>query len=353
MRVARLFGIGDIRIQSEPPPVSAAEHSLVRVTAVGICGSDLHWFGEGGIGDAALTRPLVLGHECAGVIMDGPRAGTRVAIDPALPCGRCESCLEDNPNLCLAIRFAGHGDQDGGLRELMSWPTHRLHDLPDGISDAGGAVLEPLGVAIHAIDLAHLRVGSAVAIVGAGPIGLLLVQAVRAAGATAVYVVEPLSHRRQAALDRGADLAVAPADAPSIVDATGGRGVDAAIEIAGTDDAVDMAMRLARPGVRVVLAGIPDQDRTSFSASTARRKGLSIMMSRRMKEVYPRAIALARTGLVDVESLVTERFELAEANAAFASAQARRTLKTVIEIRTGTGTTGDRPQSTLDDGNDL
>jgi len=338
MRVARLFGIGDIRVQSEPDPLPGPDESLVRVTAVGICGSDLHWFGEGGIGDAALTRPLVLGHEYAGVILDGPRAGTRVAIDPALPCGHCESCVEGNPNLCLAIRFAGHGHSDGGLRELISWPSHRLHDLPDTISDAGGAVLEPLGVAIHAIDLAHLRIGGTVAVIGAGPIGLLLVQAVRAAGASAVFVVEPLPHRRQAAIDRGADLAVPPAEAQSIVDATAGRGVDAAIEIAGTDDAVDTALRLARPGVRVVLAGIPDQDRTSFSASTARRKGLTIMMSRRMREVYPRAIALARAGVVDVESLVTERFELADAADAFAAAQARRSLKTVVEIKAGGGT---------------
>src|SRR4051812_10111449 len=181
MRVARLFGIGDIRVLSEPDPLPGPGENLVRVTAVGICGSDLHWFGEGGIGDAALTRPLVLGHEYAGVVVDGPRAGTRVAIDPALPCGHCESCLEGNPNLCLAIHFAGHGDTDGGLRELITWPSHRLHDLPDSISDAGGAVLEPLGVAIHAIDLAHIRIGGAVALVGARPIGVLLGPAGRGA----------------------------------------------------------------------------------------------------------------------------------------------------------------------------
>jgi L-iditol 2-dehydrogenase len=339
MRVARLFGIGDIRVDTEadpgPPP---AGHSRVRVTAVGICGSDLHWFGEGGIGDAALASPLVLGHECAGVIVGGPRDGERVAIDPALPCGRCELCVEGSPNLCLRIRFAGHSTQDGGLRDFLHWPDERLHPLPDTISDAGGAVLEPLGVAVHAIDLAHVRVGGTVAIVGAGPIGQLLVQAVRAAGATSVYAVEPLRHRRQAALDRGADLSVDPAAVESIMDSTAGRGVDAAIEIAGTDDAVDIAMRLVRPGGRVVLAGIPVDDRTSFPAAVARRKGLTILMSRRMKEVYPRAIELVRRKLVDVESLVTERFELADAAKAFAAAQARRSLKVVVELRPTTGT---------------
>jgi L-iditol 2-dehydrogenase len=333
MKVARLFGVGDIRVVEEPGPGPPPPgHSLVRVTAVGICGSDLHWFGEGGIGDAALAGPLVLGHECAGIVVTGPQAGVRVAIDPAQPCGHCESCVEGHPNLCLAIRFAGHGDTDGGLREFLTWPDHRLHALPASISDAGGAVLEPLGVAIHAVDLARIRLGSTVAVIGAGPIGLLLIQAVRAAGAVAVYSIEPLVHRRQAALDRGADLAVPPAAESSIMDATRGRGVDTAIEIAGTDDAVDSALRLARPGARVVLAGIPDHDRTSFPASVARRKGLSILLSRRMKEVYPRAIALAEHKLVDVESVVTERFPLAGAAAAFAAAAGRTGLKTVIEV---------------------
>ena len=106
-------------------------HSLVRVTAVGLCGSDLHWFAEGGIGDAVVTSPLVLGHELAGVVERGPRAGTRVAIDPAQPCLTCESCRRGHPNLCPTVRFAGHGGQDGGLRDLMAWPDELLYPLPD------------------------------------------------------------------------------------------------------------------------------------------------------------------------------------------------------------------------------
>src|SRR5690349_6455588 len=150
MRVARLYGAGDLRVSQEPDPIDVpAGHRRVRVTAVGLCGSDLHWFAEGGIGDAVVGEPLVLGHEFAGVLDDG----TRVAVDPAIPCGVCASCLEGHPNLCPAVRFAGHSTQDGGLRELLVWPAHRLHPLPDTISDAGGAALEPLGVAIHAFDL--------------------------------------------------------------------------------------------------------------------------------------------------------------------------------------------------------
>ena len=318
MRAARLFGTGDLRVVDEAAPADPPSgHSLVRMTAVGLCGSDLHWFAEGGIGDAGLTRPLVLGHEFAGVIESGPRAGTRVAVDPAIPCGVCESCHEGNPNLCPTVRFAGHGNNDGGLRELLVWPDRQLFELPDAISDAGGAVLEPLGVAIHAFDLGHVKIGARVAVVGCGPIGLLLVQLARAAGATSVLAVEPLAHRRAAAVKYGADLEPEGQ-------------YDVAFEVAGTDAAVDTAMRLVRPGARVLLAGIPDGDRTSFSASIARRKGLSLVLVRRMKDVYPRAIALVERGLVDVESLVSDRFALDDAAEAFRFAVARTGLKTVI-----------------------
>ncbi len=140
MRVARLFAAGDVRLVEEPVPKAVPEgHSLVRGTAVGLCGSDLHWFAQGGIRDAVLKDPLVLGHEFAGVIAAGPRAGTRVAVDPAIPCGACATCQEGNPNLCPTVRFAGHGSTDGGLREFLVWPDRQLHPLPDGISDADSA----------------------------------------------------------------------------------------------------------------------------------------------------------------------------------------------------------------------
>jgi L-iditol 2-dehydrogenase len=331
MRVARLYGVGDLRVDEEPILDAPAGHSLVRVTAVGICGSDLHWFAEGGIGDAGLTAPLVLGHECAGVVEQGPLAGRRVAIDPAIPCGVCETCRRGWQNLCPEIRFAGHGVTDGALRDVMAWPDHLLHPLPDGVSDVAGAMLEPLGVALHAVDLGHVRAGGSVAIVGCGPIGLLAVQLVRAVGAATVVAVEPLAHRRRAALGFGADIAMTPeqAHAGALEDVR----VDVAIEIAGTDDAIAVAMQAAAPGARVVLAGIPDTDRSSFPASVARRKGLTILMSRRMNGTYPRATALVRRGRIEVEPIVTDRFELARADAAFTAAAGRTGLKTVVEIR--------------------
>ncbi len=332
MKVARLHGPADIRLGNEAMPESAPGESLVRVTAVGVCGSDLHWFDDGGIGDAQLHDPLVLGHEFAGVVEGGPLDGQRVAVDPAIPCGVCVQCLEGNHNLCPTVRFAGHGSTDGALREYLSWPTRLLHRLPDQISAAAGAALEPLGVAIHAFDLGHVRVGASVAVVGCGPIGLLLTQLARAAGAASVVAVEPLSHRLDAAKAFGADLALTPQQvhAGGIADAVPA-GVDVAFEVAGADDAVLSAMQAARPGARIILAGIPAGDSTTFSAALARRKGLSLVLVRRMNEVFPRAIRLVEQGLVDLDAVITQRFALDDVQQGFVAASGRVGLKCVIE----------------------
>ena len=314
-----------MRVADEDVPAPGAGESLVRVEAVGICGSDLHWFEEGGIGDAQIGNPLVVGHEFAGVVEGGPLDGRRVAVDPALHCGHCDRCLEGNQNLCVNVVFAGHGSCDGGLRRYLTWPTEALHPLPDSMDGVAGAMLEPLGVAIHAHDLGHVHLGSDVAVVGCGPIGLLQIEVARAAGARVVLAVDPLPHRRAAAERAGAERVLAPEDVPDDV------GVDVAFEIAGTDPAVDTSMRVARAGARVVLVGIPSDDRTSFGASLARRKGLTIVMARRMKTVYPRAIRLVDRGLVDVDWLTSHRFPLAQAGEAFAVAAARTGLKVVVE----------------------
>jgi L-iditol 2-dehydrogenase len=325
MTVARLHGVRDIRIHAEPVPDVAPGEELVRITAVGLCGSDLHWFAEAGIGDARLTRPVVPGHEFAGVIESGPRRGLRVAVDPALPCRECEICMGGYRNLCPDVVFAGHGGQDGGLRQFLSWPSWALHPLPDTLSAADGAMLEPLGVALHALDLGHLRFGATAAVVGAGPIGLLLAQAARRAGAARVVVVEPRAHRRDAAKRLGADVVLDVAEPADDI------GADAVFELAGTDEAVEIAIRAARPGARVVLVGIPDGDRTSFQASMARRKGLTLALVRRMNEAYPRAIRLAQQGLIDVSSLVSHRYPIDSAAEAFAVAADRTSLKVVVE----------------------
>jgi L-iditol 2-dehydrogenase len=334
MRALRLHGVGDLRLADEPPPVAAAGEALLRVTAVGICGSDLHWYDESGIGDAVLARPLVLGHEAAGVIMSGPRAGQRVAIDPQVPCGACETCAEGRGHLCPRVRFLGHGVNDGALRDRLAWPERNLVPLPDAIDDVGGALLEPLGVAIHALDLARLRPGATIGIFGAGPIGLLLVQLALAAGARSVVATDRLAHRVEAARAFGAiaEQVRGGDERAALLDALGGRGLDAAIEIAGDDDALATAIVLARPAATVVVAGIPAGDDSTISASIARRKGLDLRFSRRMNRTYPRAIALAATGRVDLAAVVTQRFDLAEFERAFRHASRRDGQKVVITI---------------------
>jgi L-iditol 2-dehydrogenase len=331
MRVLRLHGKGDLRLHDEERPGLRAGETLVRVGAVGLCGSDLHWFGEGAIGETPLIRPLVLGHEFAGVTEDG----RRVAVDPAVPCQACPLCLEGHPNLCEEVRFAGHGENDGGLREWMAWPERCLVPLPAGLSDADGALLEPLGVALHAVDLAHLRPGARVGVFGCGPIGLLIVQAARLCGASQIVATDLAErpHRLEAARRLGA-LAF-PAEqgreAKVIRDAASGRGLDVALEAAGENAAVDAAVDAVRPGARVVLAGIPAEERTSFVAATARRKGLTLALARRMKHTYPRAIRLVESGQVDLGSVVTHRFPLERGADAFAVAARREGLKVLVQ----------------------
>lgn len=334
MKTIRLHGVRDLRLHTEPRPVPARGEILLQVTAVGICGSDLQWFSRAGIGDARLTKPLVLGHEFAGVIESGEQRGERVAVDPAVPCNVCQYCREGNPNLCINLRFAGHGADDGALREEMSWPASCIHPLPDSLTDGDGAMLESLGVAIHALDLGHVKPGMTVGVFGCGPIGLLVLQLAKVAGATQVIVTDKLAHRLDFASSFGATAvfhANEGEESVEVCSATGEQGVDVAFEAAGDNDAVEAAIKSTRPGGHVVLIGIPEDDRTLFTASTARYKGLTIKIVRRMKHSYPRAIRLVKHGLVDVRSLVTHRFPLAEYEKAFTVAQRREGLKVLIE----------------------
>jgi len=332
MKTVRLHASGDLRLNDEPVPTPAKGEALLRVTAVGVCGSDLHWFSESGIGDARLEQPLVLGHEFAAVRMDD---GQRVAVDPAIPCGDCDLCRAGHPNLCPQVCFAGHGRLDGALREQMTWPASLLYPLPDTLSDADGALLEPLGVALHAVDLGHLRLGTRVGVFGCGPIGLLIIQLARLAGAAQIIATDPLPYRLEAARSFGATHAILAdngLEAPEVWETTARRGVEVAFEAAGENAAVETAVHAAKPGGELVLVGIPTDDRTSFSATAARRKGLTLRLCRRMKHTYPRAIALVEQSRVDVHSLVTHRFPLEQAQRAFEVAARRQGLKVILEI---------------------
>lgn len=335
MKALRLRGVGDLRLESEARPKPSEGEVLLRTTAVGICGSDLHWVEEASIGDAQLSKPVVLGHEFSAVVEApaSPMDGQRVAVDPAIPCLECDYCRAGNPNLCTRLRFAGHGSQDGALREYLAWPQRCLHPLPASISDEGGALLEPLGVALHALDLGKVTPGDAVGVFGCGPIGLMILQLARLSGATEIVVSERLPHRLEIALEMGASrgfLVTGDADQSAVEQAIGHYGVDVAFEAAGDNQAVETAITAVKPGGRVVLVGIPSADWTAFTASTARRKGVTIKLSRRMRFTYPQAIQLVEEGLVDVRSLVTHRYPLVEFEQAFQVARLREGLKVII-----------------------
>lgn len=330
----RLTGIGRLDQVRVPVPAPADDEALIRVLAVGLCGSDAHWFEEGEIGDAVLGEGLILGHELSGVIESGPRRGERVAVDPSIPCRACQFCLSGRSNLCADLRFAGHGRTDGGLRGHLVWPERCLVPIPDHVSDEAGALLEPLGVALHTIDLGRPEKDERVVVVGAGPIGLLVVAALRARRVGPILATDRLSHRLRAALEMGASHAVAATEDDDELEALaalvdGGAGL--VIETAGNDMALGSALAAARPGGRVVLAGIPSDDRSRFVASTARRKELTLSMCRRMLPGdLERAAALAGEGKVDLDALVSHRYPLAAGDQAFSTLVERSGLKVMV-----------------------
>jgi L-iditol 2-dehydrogenase len=214
----------------------------------------------------------------------------------------------------------------------MVWPEHLVHDVPDRLTDDEVALLEPLAVALHAIGLGHVRAGSVAGVFGCGPRGLLIVQALLAEGTGSVVATDPLAHRVAAASSLGARGIVARGgqERDEVVDATEGHGIDVAFEVSGADPALDVAIATAVPGARVVLVGIPDGDRTSYTASAARRKGLSLVLVRRAPPMHDRAVRVALGDRVDLSGLITSRHRLAGFDAAFAALDARSGLKVII-----------------------
>ena len=341
MLVLRLHPDRAIRPHDEPVPEPGPGEALIRVTAVGLCGSDRHWVVDGGIGDAVLDAPLILGHEFAGVVETGGLRGRRVAVDPAVPCRSCEPCVTGAVNLCLRTRFAGHGRTDGALREYIAWPEAELYPLPDHLDDPLGALVEPLAVAIHGMDLARLAPGATVGVIGCGPIGLLVVALARLAGAATVIATDPSRHRFDAAAHLGAsdtiEAHVDARDGEAVLVATKGRGLDVVFDVAGEAAAVECAVASTRPGGRVVLLGIPSDDRTVFPASVARRKGLTFKLARRSTpDSFERAVRLAEAGSIDLASLVTLRVPLTDGARAFNALVTRDGLKTIVEPASAT-----------------
>ncbi len=341
-RAARLHGRRDLRVHEEPRPSPAPGELLLRISAVGLCGSDLHWYADGSIGETGLAAPLVLGHEFGAVVVGGARDGERVAVDPADPCEACPQCLGGIGRLCERMRFAGQSPTDGALQTWLAWPASRCVPVPPSIPDEQVPLLEVLGIAVHALDLAGIRIddgspagaghgrGLIVGVYGAGPIGLVLIRALRAAGVATIVATDHLGHRVDAARASGATTALlVPAEGRDPALAVP---VDIAFECAGDDSALETAVRAVRPGGRVLLLGIPVGDRTAFPAGAARRRELALQLVRRMEAGdLARAVGLVANGQVSLEGLVTHRFALRDAPTAFAALARRDGLKIVVE----------------------
>jgi len=331
MRVSVLDRPGELVLRERPVPAPAAGHVLVAVRSVGVCGSDVHYFIHGRIGDFVVREPLVLGHEVSGLIVavgagvDGGRIGSRVAVEPGASCGVCEQCKAGRYNLCPDMQFFATPPVDGALAEYVEVRADLAFDLPDSVSDDAAALLEPLSVGIWANRKAGVTAGRRLLIAGAGPIGLVTAQVARALGATAIVVSDIAPHRLAAARASGATAALPAADV-----ATAGRDFDAFIDCSGAPPAISAGLRALRPAGVAVLVGMgPDELVLPFGVLQQRE--LTVTGTFRYANTWPTAIALAASGAVDVDALVTDRYPLAEAARALASTTTAGTIKSVIE----------------------
>ena len=327
MKAAILKGPRRVEFGTRPDPVLQPDEALVEVKAVGICGSDLHVYRHGGFGDFVVDD-LVQGHEPAGVVIETGstvrhlKAGDRVAIEPGIYCGCCEPCRTGRPNICPNVKYLSARTVDGAFCEYLARPAETLVKLPDSLSFEDGAMLEPLAVAVHSMRASGLRLGDHVAILGAGSIGLCLLQAARCAGATRVYVFDRLDYRLEAARRLGADEvanteSVAPLEA--LADWTRGRLCDRVFEAAGTPETFHQAMQLPALGGTVVLVGLCAGD-IALPFERARAGEVNIVTLRREAHAYRAALELVEAGRADVRSFITHRFPLARTGEAMETA---------------------------------
>lgn len=312
-------------MHEEPIPEPADGEVQIQIKSVGVCASDVHYYRDGRIGSTVVTSPVVLGHEASGIVTavgDGVadlRVGDRVAIEPAKPCMKCEWCLTGYYNLCPDIPFFGTPPTDGCFREYVTWPASLALKAPDKLTFDEIAMVEPLAIGIYAVDLAELQSHEIVAVLGAGAIGLSILQAAKLAGARRIIVSEPIKARRDLALKLGASEVLDPrASEPDeiVKHLTGGRGADVIFECAGEADAVRQASRMAAILGRVLVVGIPDDDEYPFDASASRRKQLTAIFVRRSNRTTEKAIEWVVERKADVSCYATHHFPLEEAGKA-------------------------------------
>ena len=329
MTAAVLHAPHDLRIEQRPMPTPTEGEVLVRILSVGVCGSDVHYYEHGRIGDFVVRSPLVLGHETSGQIVEVgkgvslARVGERVAIEPGEPCNRCDQCKAGRYNLCPNIRFHGTPPVDGTLSEFVTVRSDLAFAVPDEISDNAAALLEPLSVGIWANRKAGTQIGTSLLIAGAGPVGLVTTKVAHALGATRITVTDVNKSRLSSALASGAtEIAVAGSD--DVLDE-----FDAFIDCSGSSTAVDAGVRSVRPAGLVVLVGM-GADELRLPLGLIQQRELLLTGTFRYAHTWPTAIALVASGQVSLDDLVTGEYRLADAEQALTAGRDPQSVKAVV-----------------------
>ncbi|NJC73420.1 NAD(P)-dependent alcohol dehydrogenase [Planosporangium thailandense] len=332
-RVAVLYGVKDLRVESRPTPEPGPGELLVEVRSVGVCGSDVHYYEHGRIGHYVVEQPLVLGHEASGVVVaagpgaDASRVGERVALEPGVPCGRCAQCRTGHYNLCPDVRFFATPPIDGAFARYVTINQEFAHRVPDSLDDDEAALIEPLSVGVWASWRAGLRGGERVLVTGAGPIGLVAAQVARAFGAAEVIVTDVNPRRLALAAELGATSVIdltresVPADV----------GATVLLECSGVPRAlVDGIVALAPAGTAVAVGMGPSADAV-VPLQLIQNREINLTGTFRYANTYPSAIAMAATGRVQLRPLVTGRFDLDHAEDALtAGSSDPSAIKTVV-----------------------
>jgi L-iditol 2-dehydrogenase len=332
MRTSVLTAKRSLTVEDRPLPVVAPDEVLIKVAAVGVCGSDVHYFREGKIGGFVVDSPLVLGHEASGRIVavgaDVPadRVGQRVAIEPQRPCGRCRECRAGRYNLCPSMEFYATPPIDGAFTGYVTIQSDFAYAVPDSVSDEAAALLEPLSVAINAIRKAGIVPGSSILIAGAGPIGIITAQTARAFGAAEIIVSDLVPERRERALKFGATRVIDPvATDPADLNLD----VNAFIDASGSARAVYSGIKAVRPAGTAVLVGLGNPDMT-LPVEHIQNLEITVTGIFRYTDTWPTAIHLVASGQIDLDSLVTGEFDLDRVEEALESDQNPDSLKSIV-----------------------
>lgn len=314
-----------IHVKEIPVPTPAADEALVQVYCIGICGSDIHYYEHGRIGRYVVEKPIILGHELAGrVVAVGSavshlRVGDRVAVEPGVPCNRCQQCRAGRYNLCPDVVFLATPPVDGAWAEYIAIRADFLHILPDGMSYETGALLEPLSVGFHAMSRAGIGPKDTVLVSGLGPVGMLAAVAARMFGAATLIGSDVIPLRREMAERFAVDATFNPLTEDGrqrIAELTGGVGVTAVVETSGNARAVANAIDMVNFGGKIAVIGLPASNQIAIDVPTLVDKELDIFGVFRYANTYPAAIRVLQSGRYDVEQIITQRFPLTDIAAA-------------------------------------